>query len=169
MSPRESSKIIKKGGGKVLTTFSTASPCAPAVRAFGVPFFYATSWCFPRSSQEVRFRQAEISCLLVRGREHRAGCGRKHCAPGRSPLDSPFCAALQIISRDKHISRMCRASRQPPRAADMGSKMCCFLSRGGACSSRLIGVFLHGGRIWNAPLHSWSGWGGGTESICKAN
>ncbi len=52
MSPRESSKIIKKGGGKVLTTFSTASPCAPAVRAFGVPVFYATSWCFPRSSQE---------------------------------------------------------------------------------------------------------------------
>ena len=49
----------------------------------------------------------------------------------------------------------------PPRAADMGSKMCCFLGRGGACSSRLIGVFLHGGRIWDAPLHSWSVMGRG--------
>ena len=57
----------------------------------------------------------------------------------------------------------------PPRAADMESKSCYFLGRGGACSSRLIGVFFHGGRIWNAPLRLWSERGRGPPELAVAD
>ena len=55
--------------------------CLAQLRALGVQHLCSFFAARQRTNQEIRFRQAEIASLLVRGREHRASRGRKHCAP----------------------------------------------------------------------------------------
>ena len=91
--------------------------------------------------------------------------------PKAAAFGNRFRAALQGASRDRHISRLCGAPRQSPRAAGGGSKMRCVLvGEASRLSFALSSAYKAGGEPPPPRANNYRGEeGAGVPTSCGSN